>query len=158
MKLFSNPDLLTVLHCARNLKADEVRQVEAYIGGTYDPDAIAAMVFNTAWLKWSVWGDDKPVCVGGYQQNRPGVWSVWMLSTPEAWGKHRFAVTRAAKQTLDSLMASGVHRVECVSLWDRTEAHKWYTRCLGFVFESKMTGWGVNGEDAGLFVRLKDST
>lgn len=152
-KLFHNPDLLTILHCARNLKADEIRQVEAWAGGKYDPDATAAMCFQAPWAKWAVWGDDKPVCVGGFQLLRPGVWTVWMLSTPEAWGKHRFAVTRSAKAVLDGLIQTGAHRVECTSLADRTEAHKWYTRCLGFRFESTMLGWGSNGEDAMLFAR-----
>lgn len=157
MKLFHNPDLLAVLHCARNLKADEIRQVEAWVGGKYDPDSTAAMVYQSPWLKWAVWGDEFPVCVGGYQYDRPGVWRVWMLSTPEAWGKHRFAVTRAAKVTLDGLFQSGAHRVEITSLSDRVEAHKWYTRCLGFHYETTMAQWGANQEDAMLFARLRST-
>jgi hypothetical protein len=158
MKLFHNPDLPTFLYCARNLKADELRQIEALTGSQYDPDPWAASVFMSPWLKWSVFGDDMPVCVGGYQPIRPGVWSVWMLSTPEAWGKHRFAVTRAAKTTLAGLFDNGAHRIECVSLADRLDAHKWYTRCLGFHLEGIIVGWGAKGEDAFMFARTREKT
>lgn len=156
--MYPDPDLLTVLHCARQLKADEVRQVEAMTGLAYDPDSTATTVFSSKWLMWAVTGDAFPVCVGGYQWLRPGVWTCWMLSTPEAWGKHRFSVTRAIKQTLKGLFDSGAHRVELVSLADRETAHDWYVRCLGFHCESKMAAWGAKGEDAFLFARLRSIT
>lgn len=150
-------DLLTVLHCARNLKADEVRQCEAITGEPYDPDTVAATVHNSDWLRFSM-VDSLPLAVGGYQLVRPGVWTCWMLSTPEAWGKHRISMTRAVKSTLTTLFKAGAHRIELVSLADREPAHDWYVRCLGFHCESKMTAWGAKGEDAYLFVRLGDST
>jgi hypothetical protein len=89
-----------------------------------------------------------------FNQLRPGVWQDWMFSTPEAWSKHWRGVTKIARRVMDFMLQGEAHRLQCVSLASRIHAHRWY-RPLGLEQEGTLRGYGVNGEDAIMFARLR---
>ena len=151
-----NPSLLTFYHCADNLKDDERRQFEALSGEPYMPDYWASRLYAAPGPKLGCIGrDGLPVAVGGYTFVRPGVWDMWMLSTPHAWPKSVVEITRGVLNSMYILAAKGAHRIECVSLADRFMAHKWY-RALNLRRESPIPQWGANGEDAIQFAWVRD--
>jgi hypothetical protein len=92
--------------------------------------------------------------VAGFDQIRPGVWQDWLLSTPAAWDKYWRSVTKISRRVMDEMLQQGAHRLQCVSLASRIHAHRWY-RPLGLEREGLLRAYGVNGEDAVMYSRLR---
>lgn len=153
IKLDTNPTLLDFIRVCDGLRADERVQIEASSGVPYDFEHVAATCYGLPGPKWICHDGGVPVAIIGYIMQRPGVWRDWMLSTDPAW-KQPIAMTRYCRFIMKSMIDAGAHRLECVSLANRPEAHKWY-RSVGLKFEGILRAWGTKGEDAMSFIRLR---
>lgn len=156
MRLYSNPSITTILLVCGQLCADEIRQIEVSSGTPYDPQQIAVNHYCLSGPKWFTSdGENDPISVAGYTMIRPGVWRDWMLNTPKAFDKdHWRSTTKYVKRVMDDMLEHHAHRLECVCLADRTEAHRWYS-VLGLRKEVTMQRWGAHGEDAVQFSRIR---
>jgi hypothetical protein len=155
VKVYTDPLLLDFIKVCARMPEDERRQLEAFTGHPYDIDGAAVGNFMAQGPKWVFKVDDEPIIVGGFTQQRPGVWRDFMLTTPEAWGKHWFSVTRMCRRIMDDMIhAPGVHRLECISHAKRAKAHDWY-RVLSYNLEGTMYGYCADGSDAVLYSRVR---
>lgn len=152
---YRNPTLVDFLTVCTQITADQRNQLEVLTGDSYSAENTAAHYFQAAGPKWVLCEDDTPVAVAGFTPIRPGVWQDWMITTDRCWEPDAWrATTRHTRKALDSMLTNGAHRLQCVSLASRTEAHKWY-RLLGLEFECTLRGYGSNGEDAFMFSRVR---
>lgn len=138
------------------LPDDEQEQFEVFSGERYEPTYVAAAFFLRPGPKWTVVADGTPIVVAGFDLVRRGVWQDWMFSTPVAWERHWRTVTKLGRRVMDEMLRENAHRLQCVSLASRTQAHRWY-RPLGLELEGTLRGYGINGEDALMFSRLRSS-
>ena len=151
----TDPLLLHYVQVCIKMPADERAQLEAFTGEPYDVDSAAVGNFMAPGPKWGIYADDEPIIVGGFNYQRPGVWRDFMLTTPEAWEKHWFHVTRVARRIMTAMFTSGqAHRLECISLASREKAFRWYD-VLGYHREGTLYGYCANGADAVIFSRVK---
>lgn len=153
---YNNPFILDFVIVADKLPQDERDQLEAFTGQKYDAESAAVGAFTAPGPKWVIKTEDnRPICVGGYVYQRPGVWRDFMMNTPEAFGEHWFAVTRSVIRIMNSMFLSGqAHRLECIALASRTKAHDWY-RILGLHKEGVLHGYAASGADAIIFARVQ---
>lgn len=169
IKVFTNPFLVDFIQVAARMPDDERSQIEAMTGVKYDIDGAAVGNFIVPGPKWVVkFGENEeafengtavPLVVGGFVQQRPGVWRDFMLTTPEAWTDHWFTVTRVCRRAMTAMLRSGqAHRLECivpaVRVQSRPELEKWYS-VLGYNNEGLRYGYCANGADAIAFSRVK---
>ncbi len=159
IQVYTNPLLLDFIKVCIAMPQDEREQLEAFTGEPYTVDGAAVGNFTTLGPKWVIKADDEPICIGGFVPQRPGVWRDFMLTTPEAWEKHWFAVTRIARKAMDAMLTSGqAHRLECVApanrLAYRPKIEKWYN-VLGYQKEATLWRYCANGADAVLFSRVR---
>jgi hypothetical protein len=154
--LYRNPTLFDFIEVCYALPEDEREQFATLSGKPYDPNVVAAQYFLRDCPKWVLCADDKPLCVAGFDYVRPGVWQDWMFSTPAAWSPaHWRTVTKNVRKVMDGMLVKDAHRLQCISLKSRIQAHKWY-RVLGLVLEGELEGYGINGENALVFKRMKE--
>jgi hypothetical protein len=156
LRVYSNPTLADFYMVCHKLPEDEIEQAEAFTGRAFDPEAAAAAYYLRDCPKWVIAADDGPIVIGGFEMLRPGVWQDWLFSTPAAWDQHWRSVTKMCKRAMDAMLRTDAHRLQCVSLASRIHAHRWY-RPLGLQLEGTLHGYGVNGEDALMFARLRTS-
>jgi hypothetical protein len=159
IKVYTDPWLIDFLKVCANMPQDERDQLEAFTGEAYSVDGAAIGNFTVPGPKWVIKADDEPICVGGFVPVRPGVWRDFMLTTPAAWDKHWFAVTRVCRRAMDAMFTSGqAHRLECVApavrLAKRPEIEKWYS-VLQYHKEATLYGYCANGSDAVTFSRVR---
>lgn len=159
IQVYTNPMLLDYVKVCILMPEDERQQIEAFVGEKYDIDSVAVGNFMVPGPKWVIkTSDDHPLCVGGFKQQRPGVWRDYMLTTPEAWEKrYAFSVTRTCKRVMDAMFSSyQAHRLECIApaarLVQRPELIRWY-RHLGYISEGVRKGYCADGSDAMAFAR-----
>ena len=154
--MYNNPYLLDFLIVCDKMPQDERDQLEAFTGEKYDAERAAIGAFTSQGPKWVFKTDDNvPILVGGYSYQRKGVWRDFLISTPEAWTTHWFAVTRNVLRGMDAMFKSGeAHRLECIALASRTKAFPWY-HVLGMHKEGTLHGYCANGADAVIFSRVK---
>lgn len=149
--------LTDLLWVCSQLPEDEREQYRAFCGAAYNPDDAAAMFYLRQGPKWTVLAGNEAILVAGFDQLRPGVWQDWALTSPKAWTPESWrSVTRSARKVMDWMLQNGAHRLQCVSLASRIHAHRWY-RPLGLELEGTLRSYGVNGEDAMMFSRLRAS-
>ena len=159
IQVFSDPILLDYIKICVLMPEDERSQVEMLSGQNYDIDAVAVGNFMVPGPKWVVKVENDPLCVGGFKQQRPGVWRDYMLTTPQAWEKkYWFTVTRVCRRAMDSMFQSKLaHRLECLTPASRLEQHPklwaWY-ELMGYHKESVRYGYCANGSDAVAFARV----
>lgn len=166
---FNDPLLLDVLKICDRMPDDERAQLEAFTGQKFDVDSAAIGNFTVPGPKWVVKegteeefhrGVAQPLMVGGFVQQRPGVWRDFLLSTPEAWDKkHFFQMTRICRKAMDTMLYSGhAHRLECIvpaaRVQSRPELVRWY-KLLGYNEEGPRYGYCANGADAIGFSRVR---
>lgn len=147
--LSTNPRLIDFLLICELLRPNERAQIEALWGLPYDFERAASFCYNLPDPKWVGLSDGKPVAAGGFLQQRPGVWEIWLAGTDAAWAQP-IAMTRLARTAMRAMFESGAHRLQHTSLASDTAAHSWY-RSIGLKFEGKMAAWGSKGEDALMF-------
>lgn len=152
------PTLLDVLGVCLNLPQDERDVYRTLSGQDYDPDAVAADLWQTAGPNWCM-ADERgvPVVVCGYARMQPGVYRSWYLATEAAWKQHGTEVTRLTRDIVSGMLKQGgAHRLETLTLASKSLARRWYDR-LGLQFESTLKGFGVGGEAAVMYVALRDT-
>lgn len=170
LRMFTNPFLADFIIVAAQLPDDERAQLEAFTGEQFNVDGAAVGNFTVAGPKWVAkvaetedeftTGASRPVAVGGFAFQRPGVWRDFMLNTPEAFDPANwFRLTRECRRIMDAMLRSGqAHRLECVvpasRLAGRPELRKWY-KLLGYNEEGLRYGYLANGQDAVSFSRVK---
>jgi hypothetical protein len=155
LTVYRNPGLGDFLAVCLRLPEDEREQFEVFTGEAYDAARVAAAFSLRDGPSWVVMDGKIPIIVAGFDMIRPGVWQDWLFSTPEAWDAlHWRSVTKICKKAMDALLRTDAHRLQCVSLASRIHAHRWY-RPLGLTLEGTLRGYGVNGEDALMFSRLR---
>src|ERR1700675_3535867 len=159
IQTYTNPLLLDFIKVCLNMPQDEREQLEAFTGEKYDVDNAAVGNFTVPGPKWVIKADDKVLCIGGFVPQRPGVYRDFMLTTPEAWEKHWFGVTRVARRTMDAMIKSGqAHRLECIAPMVRLAARPgiedWY-KVLGYTREAPLWRYCADGTDAVIFSRVR---
>ena len=158
IQVYTNPLLLDFIKVCLNMPQDEREQLEAFTGEKYDVDSAAVGNFTVPGPKWVIKAEDEVLCIGGFVPQRPGVFRDFMLTTPAAWEKHWFPITRIARRAMDALLLNGAHRLECVApaarLAYRPEIEKWYS-VLQYKKEATLWRYCADGTDAVLFSRVK---
>lgn len=151
----SNIDnLLTV---ARDLPADEIDLFNRLNAATYDPAAFAIWVLNAPGFNYILHNGDEPLAAAGFIPQRKGVYRTWMAARGLAWTHYADDVTRLVHDAIRDIISEGVaHRVETVTLADRNRARDWYQK-IGLQFETTLRKYGCNGEDAVLYVAMRDA-
>lgn len=160
IQVYTDPLMLDFVKICCLMPEDERKQVEAFVGQPYDIDSVAVGNYLVQGPKWVIKDGTKPLVVGGFKQQRPGVWRDYMLTTPEAWEKkYWFAVTRTCRRAMDSMFTSGqAHRLECIAPKARLDArpilYSWY-ELMGYHAEGVRYGYCANGTDAMAFARVQ---
>ncbi len=156
IQLYNDPFLLDFLKVAARMPQDEREQLEAFTGQAYDLDGVAIGNFTVPGPKFVIKADGEPIAVGGFVPQRPGVFRDFMLTTPEAWEKHWFGVTRVCRHAMDWMLNSKTaHRLECICLASReTKNSRWY-KTIGYNREATLYGFCASGADAVSFSRVK---
>jgi hypothetical protein len=99
--------------------------------------------------------DGEAVAVGRLVESRPNVVTLAFFAT------HRLPeiglpLTRVIKRLLAEVVAAGVHRLECISSAEHTEAHRWLA-LFGLEPEgAAMRGFGKEGEAFISFAWVRD--
>lgn len=154
IQVYNDPLLLDYIKVCIKMPDDERAQLEAFTGEAYDIDRAAVGNWSVPGPKFVIKVNDDPIAVGGFVPQRPGVYRDFMLTTPEAWTEHWYAVTRICRRVMDAMLITHAHRLECVSLASREKAFKWY-KVLGYHQEGVRYGYCANGADAMAFSRVK---
>lgn len=155
LTLYTKPNLIDLLNVCHRIPDDEKEQYEAFCGEKYDPNTFAARLSLAAGPSWVLCDGDSPIAVAGFSMERPGVWQDWMVSTPEAWSPANWrGTTRYVRNVMGGMLKSEAHRLQCISLRSRIRAHEWY-RLLGLRQEGILEAYGVDGQDALMFSRLR---
>ncbi len=160
IQVYADPLLGDFLQICIRMPADERAQVEAFVGQKYDIDAVAVGNYMVQGPKWVIKDGDIPLVVGGFKQQRPGVWRDYMLTTPEAWEKqYWFAITRTCRRAMDGMFASKqAHRLECIAPAARMKQHPklwaWY-ELMGYREEGLRQGYCADGGAAVAFARVQ---
>lgn len=146
-----------VAYLARRMRPDEIAQYLALTGLTeYQPDVAARAFLAVRGPSFTVLGeDDRPVCCGGFEETRAGVWQPWMIGTLEGWATYWRFLTKTSRRLMAQLFDEGARRIETYALASRKEAHEWYARGLGQQCEGVLRGWFADGQDAVLYARVR---
>ncbi len=145
-------NLLTV---CRALPQEEFDLWRIMTGVEHTPESLAiGLSSSTGWI---IHNGDQPLAAAGYTRQRPGVWRTWMAATDLAWEPYGRETTRIVRDNIAKVLSEGIaHRVETVTLADRKRARDWYPK-IGLQHESTLRGYGINGEDAVIYVALRDA-
>jgi hypothetical protein len=156
IKVYNNPFLTDFIDVSFRMPEDERRQLEAFTGHEFDVDGCAVGNYTAPGLKWVFKYGDRPIIVGGFVPQRPGVWRDFLLTTPEAWEPQNwFQVTRICRRIMDAMFISGqAHRLECITHGSREKAMNWF-RVLGYEQEALLSNYCANGDDAFAFSRVR---
>lgn len=145
-------DALTV--CSK-LPPGEREVYEAITGAPYQAEdaAIAAM---RASFRWVLAHACAPVAIFGFAEHRPGVYGTFCFATDMTWAKpYGLDATRYMRRAISRLLETNLaHRIETVTLADRSRARDWYPK-IGLRLESTLPGYGARGEDAVRYVALR---
>jgi hypothetical protein len=153
------PTLMDLAYLAVHMRGDEIEQYLALTGAdTYDADTAARGFAAIPGVSFAlVAPDDLPVCAGGFEQVRPGVWQTWMVGTDDGWARYWRGMTKHTRRVMDALLAAdGNRRIQTNALATRRAAHEWYRRGLGMQDEGVWRSFGVHGEDVMCFARVRE--
>lgn len=133
-------------HIVRHLRSDDA--LEAYANYDHNDPAILTRNVVEAWgdLTWIAVHNNLPVAIVGALEMWPGVWSAYLLATPD-FPKVAFAVNKFILNMLMPLIRERkAHRCEARSMATHAWAHTWLKR-LGARKEATLKAYGKNGED-----------
>jgi RimJ/RimL family protein N-acetyltransferase len=156
MKILHHPTLLDCVRVCHCLPEDEVRQAEAFSGLPFDPEYVAAQAYaQPEPFKFCAVDDEgHAIAVGGYVEQRPGVYRSYMLVADGAWERDGRALTLGVKRVMRDMFKAGAHRLETFALANRHQAHRWY-EVLGMRREGRLHCYGAGGEDAVIYAAVK---
>lgn len=151
--------LLDAIRVVLAATQDQREHFKTMTGTEWDIDGVALGGFQSVGPKWSIHIDGAPVAVGGFAQQRPGVYRDWFIFAPAAFEKANWrTVTRLCRKLMDWVLQNGAHRLECLVPVGRVESRpqldKWY-RILGYNKEALLYGYCANGRDAYCYSRVK---
>ena len=140
-------EILVVCHNLREACQRDVRSQ----AGDVDPETLAIDRFQASVRAWAFMGDDDmPFAVAGLEQDRPGVVTWWMLTTP-AVEKQARILAKFGRNAVSALFASGeVHRVQAFVLADWVQARR-LVEIIGLRHEATMIASGIGKEDIAIF-------
>lgn len=149
------PSLHDLRFLCERARPDEAAQYEALAGLPWLPEAVAADYFSRrgpqfALLDWN----GAPLVAAGFEFVTPGVWRAWMVGTPQAWDAHWRAITLNTNRIMRLLLRTE-RRLELLVLASRTQACEWYERGLRMQREGTHLHYGVNGETALTYARVR---
>jgi hypothetical protein len=160
LSLSGEPKLTDYLRVCLALPEDERQQYAAMAGAPFDAEIVAAALMLASGPKWTIYDGRKyAIAVGGYLEERPGVWRSWMAATDECWTpENAEGVTAICVGAMQSMFYDhGAHRLETVCLATRKRARSWYTRHLGLKYEGLLRQAGVGGEDVAIYATTRDA-
>lgn len=154
------PTVFDVGWLCDRMREDEIAQWCALTGhATYDANLAARSVVATMGsLAFAIVGPDNlPVVVGGFTEDRPGVFQTWMVGTAAGWAQHWRGITKHSRRVMDGLLASGrAHRIQTHALASRRAAHVWYERGLGMTREGVLRSYFADQQDAVVFSKVRE--
>jgi hypothetical protein len=156
---YTDPILLDFIKCCIDMPDDERKHMEAMTGYPFDIDSAAIGNFTVQGPKWVLKDGEITLAVGGFAFQRKGVWSDFLLTTPEAWAKENwFSMTRVCRKIMDKMFDDGIaHRIECVvpvaRMDKRPELERWY-KTIGYSLEGFRHKYCADGGDAVAFARV----
>lgn len=159
LQVFNNPLLLDYVSVCIKLAPDLREQVEAYNGEPFDVDRVAVGHWSLPGPKWVLKDGVAPLVVAGFEPIVKGVWREWAMFAEEVWTNRHywFKATRECRKACDAMFSSGsAHRLECLSLASRGQAHRW-CEILGFANEGVRVGAAANGADMVVLARVNKS-
>lgn len=143
--------------CA-HARADEIAQYEALNGMLWDADTVATELFRRRGEKFLlVTEDGVPVVAGGFEPQCRGVFAGWMVGTQAGWDALGWRISVIVRKLVESLFATGAHRLEIMALATRTATCRWYMRALKMQFEGAHRGRGALGEDMVTYARTGEA-
>ncbi len=148
--------LVDLLMVCQQIPQDEIEQIEAFTGNKYDPEQLAVTTYSSDGIKWTcrLIETGEPIVVAGFFQVGVSTWRSFMLATERAWAEFGAEVTQHCKEVVDKVAESEEFiRIETICLETRARATAWYPS-IGLKFESVLRSYGVNGEDAVMYVRV----
>ena len=149
-------DLLMV--CA-DLPQDEIDQIEAFAGSTFNPETVALQVMSMSGLRWTCYEleSNQPIVVAGFNRITATGWRSFMLASNTAWAAHGVEVTLHCRRAVKDLAQGRQHfRLETMCLASRSKARNWYPS-IGLEYESRLPAYGAGGETAVLYVKTQGS-
>lgn len=160
IEVFNDPLLIDFISIAQRLPQDEIDQIEAMTGRQFEIDGVALGAYMVQGPKWVAKIGTRPLSIGGFNQERPGVWRDFMMNTPESFAPENFVpVTRHCRRIMNMMLKSGnAHRLECIvperRLLDRPEIERWY-HTMGYRREAVMQAYLANKYPAVMFSRIR---
>lgn len=157
MNLYHTPLLLDYVKVCIKMPQDEREQLEAFTGQPYDVDGAAVGNFMAPGFKFAIkeTPEAEPIAVGGFVYLRPGVLQDFMLTTPEAWTDHWFAVTRICQRLIRDILRGHAHRVQCICLASREAKNSRWYEAIGYNREATLYGYAANGADAVIYSKVR---
>lgn len=143
---------------AKELPTKERALFTALTGAQFDTEeflvSMAEFVGDSPY-HYLIWAGDAPVAAGGFLPQRPGVFRTWFIAPDASWEHYGRELTDLCRDQIERMLQDKLaHRIETVTLADRTEARAWYER-IGLTFESTLPGYGANCEDAVMYVAVR---
>lgn len=148
------PKLLELLKLASMARPDEIEQYEALVGKKYDFEEVAVDFYNRPGVKLVILDGDTPIVAGGYDLIMPGVWQSWMIGTMDTWKTHWRTITKCTRRFMDGMLETE-RRLQTLVLASRVQTAEWYVRGLKMEYEGTLKGFGMNGEDADMYARIR---
>ncbi len=144
-----------VMAIASDLPESERALFKATTGEDFDAESFLVALAEIPGTHHIVWAGEKPIAAGGLIPQRPGVVRSWFIAPDASWAQYGQEITDFVRGYVEATLANKLaHRIETVTLADRAEARAWYER-IGLTFESTLRGYGVNGEDAVMYVAIR---
>ena len=132
---------------ARNMRERDKAEFMAVSQAQTGEDLVKALTnrYGNAEDAICAYVNQEPVAIGAMVSIRPNVVTLAFFAT-DAFPRIATPLTRFIRQRLfPKYLAAGVHRIECVSKADYSDAHRWI-RALGLEQEAVMPGYGRGAE------------
>lgn len=142
---------------ASEMREADFREFSAVSAAKDRAELAAALADRFGWRDDLIgaYAGEEPVAVGALVEARPNVVSLLFLAN-DRFPAIAFALTRFIVQRLfRAIRRDGVHRIECVSSAEHTDAHRWI-EALGLKKEAEMPGYGRAGETFFMYAWVAD--
>lgn len=151
-----DPTLSDVIQIARDLPSDEIEQLEKFSAVAFDPEEVALWFWGTSFKVGCRANDGYPLAVCGFTPIGPGVCRTFFLASNVAWFEHGRELSLHTIHGMNEIIQrEGIRRLETLCLASRERAQQWYER-LGLSFESRLTAFAANGEDAVMYTMIQE--
>jgi hypothetical protein len=145
--------LLDLYYLAHNLRERD-RQELAETREDMSPASIAIDAHASPW-KWAAGSIGQPVMALGAKPAHAGVATVWGFGTNDYKSAIREMTDYAKAYMVPALIASGLHRAQCIVHPENRASQRWLTS-LGFNQEAVLRGFGSSHQDMLLYAWVLD--